>query len=232
MKKLLLIFLMGLGVQAEQSPYEAIVKRNAFDLTGEKILPVLPPVLEVLPSDVFLTGITRHGQIKKVHLVLKGKSPGTDQFLSLQPGEKKYEVELLKARENSVLISNSGTKQVLTFKDNSLPTVVLKVSSVGRISSSRGERGSRSSSKDSKSKPPTPPTPRPQIVTVPSRRPQIDPRIIEKGLEYLGKTDNDEKREYVLKRLESLQSGQSRIKSDIDQNERRRQYDEWRKRKN
>ena len=33
-----------------------------------------------------------------------------------------------------------------------------------------------------------------------------------------------------MKRLESLQSGQSTIKSDIDKNERRRQYDEWRKR--
>ena len=69
----------------------------------------------------------------------------------------------------------------------------------------------------------------PQVVTVPSRRPKIDPRIIEKGLEYLSKTEDNEKREYLLKRLESLQSGQSKIKSDIDSNERRRQYDEWRK---
>ena len=34
----------------------------------------------------------------------------------------------------------------------------------------------------------------------------------------------------LLKRIESLQSGQNHIKSDIHQNERRRQYDEWRKR--
>ena len=32
-------------------------------------------------------------------------------------------------------------------------------------------------------------------------------------------------------RVESLQSGQHQIKSNIDQNERRRQYDEWRKRR-
>ena len=37
------------------------------------------------------------------------------------------------------------------------------------------------------------------------------------------------KKEYIMKRLESLQSGQGRIKADIDTNERRRQYDEWRK---
>ena len=68
-------------------------------------------------------------------------------------------------------------------------------------------------------------------MQVPSRRPQIDPRIIEKGLEYISRIDDQEKREYITKRLESLQSGQHKIKSDIDQNERRRQYDEWRKRR-
>ena len=49
------------------------------------------------------------------------------------------------------------------------------------------------------------------------------------GLENLNKTENNEKKEYLLKRLESLQLGQSKIKSNIDTNERRRQYDEWRK---
>ena len=31
--------------------------------------------------------------------------------------------------------------------------------------------------------------------------------------------------------MESLQSGQHQLKSDIDQNERRRQYDEYRRRR-
>jgi hypothetical protein len=43
--------------------------------------------------------------------------------------------------------------------------------------------------------------------------------------------EEGEKRDYLLKRMESLQSGQHQIKSDIDQNERRRQYDEWKKRR-
>jgi hypothetical protein len=68
------------------------------------------------------------------------------------------------------------------------------------------------------------------VVTVPSRRPKVDPRIIEKGLEYLSKMEDGERKESMLKRIESLQSGQGKIKSDIDRNERRRQYDEWRKR--
>ena len=43
--------------------------------------------------------------------------------------------------------------------------------------------------------------------------------------------EDGDRRDYLLKRVESLQSGQHKIKSDIDQNERRRQYDEWRKRR-
>ena len=91
------------------------------------------------------------------------------------------------------------------------------------------ETGKRAAKKRRKSQLPL--QQKPHIIQVPSRRPQIDPRIIEKGLEYLSKTDDNEKKEYIMKRLESLQSGQHKIKSDQDQNERRRQYDEWRKRK-
>ena len=43
--------------------------------------------------------------------------------------------------------------------------------------------------------------------------------------------EDSDKREALLKRVESLQSGQHQIKTDIDQNERRRQYDEWRKKR-
>jgi len=39
--------------------------------------------------------------------------------------------------------------------------------------------------------------------------------------------EDGERKESMLKRIESLQSGQGKIKSDIDRNERRRQYDEW-----
>ena len=104
-----------MGVQAEKSPYEAIVERNAFDLTGEKIKPILPPVSEILAPNLFLTGITRHGKIKKAHLVLKGKPAMPSHFLSLSKGEKKHDVELLKIEGDSVLVANSGTKQLLTF---------------------------------------------------------------------------------------------------------------------
>lgn len=232
MKKIILCLLVSSTLYAEENPYAGITTRNAFELTLSEAKPILPPAAEILRPTVFLTGISRYGKIYTAHLVLRGNLSADNELLSLRAGEKQYNIKMLNIKGDSVFISNNGSEQVLTFKDNSLPSIALKAPSVKRSSAERDEKRSRSSSKESKSKTPTPPTPRPQIVRVPSRKPQIDPRIIEKGLEYLSKTDNSEKREYLLKRLESLQSGQSRIKSDIDQNERRRQYDEWRKRNN
>ena len=86
-------------------------------------------------------------------------------------------------------------------------------------------------SKSDKNKKISPPTPKPAVVTVPSRRPKVDPRIIQKGLEYIDKIEDKEKREYILNRLERLQSGQEKIDRKIDSNERKRQYDERRREK-
>ena len=79
-----------------------------------------------------------------------------------------------------------------------------------------------------KSKETSPTPPKPSIIKVPSRKPKIDPRVIQKGLEYIDRIDDKEKREYILKRLENLQSGQNNLDRKIDSNERRRQYDERR----
>ena len=57
----------------------------------------------------------------------------------------------------------------------------------------------------------------------------VDPKIIQRGLEYLDKVEDKEKREYILQRLERLQSGQEKIDRKIDSNERKRQYDERRR---
>ena len=162
---------------------------------------------------------------------LERKDKTQNKFLGLGEGEKKDGVEVMKIMKDTVFISYNGILQELTFKQNSLPSLVTKAATKQKTKDKReehGERGRSSSSSQRASKAPSRPS-EPQVVTVPSRRPQIDPRIIEKGLEYLSKTEDNEKREYLLKRLESLQSGQSKIKSDIDNNERRRQHDEWRK---
>ena len=211
-----------------ESPYEGIVKRNAFNLTSEKRVLVLPPVHLVL-TDIYLTGIVRKAKIYTAYMAIKGTTQ--NKFLGLKEGQQKDGIEVIKITKDTVFISRNGILQELTFKQNSLPSFIAKVAPKQKTKDKReerGERGRSSSRPQTAAKGPSRPS-GPQVITVPSRRPKIDPRIIEKGLEYLSKTEDNEKREYLLKRLESLQSGQSKIKSDIDNNERRRQYDEWRK---
>lgn len=229
MKKLILLF-FAVSLQAgETNVYESIVKRNAFNLTAEQPRPILPPVAEILKPSVYLTGLTHFKGVRKVHLVLKHVGE-PDKFVSLATNEKQYNIELKKINKNSALISNNGSEELMSFENNRLPTIVTKAPVKKELMQRTSSRSSRGSSKKEEKK--SAPTPaKAHIVQVPSRRPQIDSRIIEKGLEYLSKTDDNEKREYIMKRLESLQTGQHKIKSDQDQNERRRQYDEWRKRR-
>jgi hypothetical protein len=224
MKYLSFLFALTLSLHAAENPYEKISARNAFDLTDKQPAPTLPPVKTVLAPTVFLTGITKWNGVKKIHLVLK-KSGEPDRFVSLRINEKQHNIELKKILNDSVLVSSGGTSQLLSFENNRLPTIVTKAPPVKKTSSS--SRYSRDKKEEKKS---PPPPIKAQVVTVPSRRPQVDPRIIEKGLEYLSRMKEGEKRDYLLKRIESLQSGQHQIKSNIDQNERRRQYDEYRRR--
>ncbi len=227
MRYLVFILLSALTVFGE-SPYNQIAKRNAFDLTEKKPSAILPPVHLAL-TDVYLTGVARKAKIYTAYMAIKGTTQ--NKFLGLREGQQKDGIEVIKITKDTVFISRNGILQELTFQQNSLPSTVTKISTKSNTKHKREERGERGRSTDSSQKAikATSRALGPQVVTVPSRRPKIDPRIIEKGLEYLSKTEDNEKREYLLKRLESLQSGQSKIKSDIDSNERRRQYDEWRK---
>ena len=87
MKKLLLI-LFAVGLHAEETNvYQAIVERNAFELTGEQPKPTLPPVAEVLRPSVFMTGMTHFNGVRKIHLVLR-KTGELDKFVSLATDEK------------------------------------------------------------------------------------------------------------------------------------------------
>ena len=227
MRYLVFILLSALTVFGE-NPYNQIAKRNAFDLTEKKPSAILPPVHLVL-TDVYLTGVVRKAKIYTAYMVIKRTTQ--NKFLGLGEGQQKDGIKVIKITNDTVFISRNGILQELTFKKNRLPSFVAKVAPKQKTKDKReerGERGRSSSRPQTAAKAPSRPS-GPQVVTVPSRRPKVDPRIIEKGLEYLSKTEDNEKREYLLKRLESLQSGQSKIKSDIDSNERRRQYDEWRK---
>ena len=229
MKQFLIFLFLTSSLYGADNPYSPITERNAFELTTKEPAPILPPIEKILPPNVFLTGITRWKGTNKVHLVIR-KVGEPDKFVSLRANERKYNIELKKILKDSVMITASGHNQLLNFKTNSLPTIVTKASTAKKTSSS--SRYSRDKKEDKKEeKKSSPPSIKAQVVTVPSRRPQVDPRIIEKGLEYLSRMEEGEKRDYLLKRMESLQSAQRQLKTDIDQNERRRQYDEYRRRR-
>jgi len=229
--KYMLFFLLSVSVIAKDNPYSIINKRNAFDLAGD--LPpskVIVDKVETPKIELFLTGVTRWRGDTKAHLYSKDLP---NKYMSLRAGEQLGPIKVLSVSRDGVRVNNNGTEQVLTFASNRLKTTIISVKGKptvikkdGKESSSRGR-----SSKDEKSKKPTVTTPKASIVKVPSRQPKVDPRIIERGLEYLNKMEDGDRKDYLLKRIESLQSGQYQIKSDIDQNERRRQYDEWRKRR-
>ena len=230
MKRLFLL-LFSVAVVAEENPYSVINKRNAFELT-EKILPPASEILNLIETpkiQLFLTGVTRLRGETKVHLYSKDLP---NKYLNLKAGDQSGPVKVLTISRDAVKILNDGEEQVLTFTSNRIKTTVLGVKGKPTVVKKDSKDSSRSrSSKDKESKKSTVATPRPSVVKVPSRRSQVDPRIIEKSLEYISRIEDNDKRDYLLKRVESLQSGQYQIKSDIDQNERRRQYDEWRKRR-
>ena len=200
MKKFhVLIFLFSVSILAEDNPYKSISARNAFDLVSKppSPLPSLPAIDDIMAPTVFLTGVTKWKGTNKIHLVLR-KAGESDKFVSLGINEKQYNIELKKVLSSSAIISSYGKEKVISFEKNSLPTIVAKAPL--KASPKKG-----SSVKKEQKKTP--------IIKVPSRRPQVDPRIIEKGLEYLGRMEEGEKRDYLLKKMESLQSGQRQIKS-------------------
>ena len=222
--KRLLPLLFAVSAFAESNLYNGITERNAFELTADLPRPILPPASEILKPALYLTGLTHFRGIRKVHLVLR-KSGEPDKFVSLAINEKQYNVELKKINKNSALVSNNGSEELMSFENNGLPTTVTKAP----VKKVLMQRTSKDKKENSKKEEKRPAPPKAHIVQVPSRKPKVDPRIIEKGLEYLSKMEDGEKRDYLLKRVESLQSGQREIKSNIDQNERRRLYDEWRR---
>ena len=132
-------------------------------------------------------------------------------------------VTLLNVEKGLVEVNNNGVTELLSFETHKLPSVITlpKLNIKPIIIKKKDDKG--------KSVKTASPTPKANIVTVPSRRPKIDPKIIQRGLEYLDKVEDKEKREYILERLERLQSGQEKIDRKIDNNERKRQYDERRR---
>ena len=222
MKRLLILLLFVTTVYAKDNEYTGINKRNAFNL-GKGILPpvtiLLPPAQPAIK--LYLTGIAKwRGQTNAY--IYSADLP--NKYLTLKLGQRAHGIKLLEVSKSEILIDNNGERQTLSFENNRLKSTVLSVKGSPTVVTKKDK------SKDkNKSVKITPATNQPNIIKVPSRRPQIDPRIVQKGLEYIDKIEDKEKKEYILKRLERLQSGQDSIKTDVKNNEQRRQYDERRR---
>ena len=222
MKKLIPLF-FAISVFAQEKTYDTIAKRNAFTLLKEVPAKVeVPKVLEKPPIKLNLTGIIIRRGVTNVYMFSKDLPK---RFLTLSSKRRTDSgVTLLSVERGLVEVDNNGVTELLSFDTHKLPSIVTlpKLNTKPTVIKKKDDK--------SKSVKITPATPKPNVVTVPSRRPKVDPRIIQRGLEYLDKVEDKEKREYILQRLERLQSGQEKIDRKIETNERRRQYDERRRR--
>ncbi len=221
MKKLIPLF-FAISVFAQEKSYDTIAKRNAFTLLKELPAKVeVPKVLEKPPIKLNLTGIIIRRGVTNVYMFSKDVPK---RFLTLSSKRRTDSgVTLLSVERGLVEVDNNGVTELLSFDTHKLPSIVTlpKLNTKPTVIKKKDDK--------SKSVKITPATPKPNVVTVPSRRPKVDPRIIQRGLEYLDKVEDKEKREYILQRLERLQSGQEKIDRKIETNERRRQYDERRR---
>tara|TARA_A100001391_G_scaffold191222_1_gene164427 strand:- start:146 stop:829 length:684 start_codon:yes stop_codon:yes gene_type:complete len=221
--KYLLFFLLCSSVVA-QDRYKAITDRNAFALLNE--VPkkdILPPVVIRPPVKLNLTGIITRRGVTNVYLFSKDIPK---RFLTLSTLRRTDSgITLLSVEKGLVEVDNNGTVELISFDTHKLPTVVT-LPALKATPTVVKKKDSKDKNKEVKI---TPAAPKPNVVTVPSRTPKVDPRIIQKGLEYIDRIEDKEKREYILQRLERLQSGQQKLDSKIDSNERRRQYDERRR---
>ena len=210
MKYLIILLILTASVNAENK-YDQIHKRNAFALLDEVPSKVeVLPLLAKPPVKLNLTGIITRRGITNVYLFSKDIPK---RYLNLSTKRRSDSgITLLSVEKGLVEIDNNGVREMLSFDTHKLPSIITlpALKTTPTIIKKKDDK-----SKEVKI---MPQTPKANVVTVPSRRPKIDPRIIQRGLEYLDKVEDKEKREYILQRLEKLQSGQQNIDRKIDSN--------------
>ena len=220
--KILILILLAPALYAQTTRYDQIVERNAFSLLDKPPAKLeLPKLLEKPPVKLNLTGIITRRGVTSVYLFSKDIPK---KFLKLSTKRRTDSgVTLLNVEKGLVEVNNNGVTELLSFETHKLPSVITlpKLNTKPTIVKKKDSKDKSVKAASS--------NPKANIVTVPSRRPKVDPRIIQKGLEYIDKIEDKEKREYILNRLERLQSGQEKIDRKIDSNERKRQYDERRR---
>ena len=222
MKKTLLFLFIVTSVYAEQNPYDQIYKRNAFALLDKEPAKVkVEPLLINPPVKLNLTGIITRRGVTNVYMFSKDIPK---RFLKLSTRRRTDSgITLLSVEKGLVEVDNNGVREMLSFDTHKLPSVItlpaLKTNPT--VVKKKGDK-----SKEVKI---APATPKPNIVKVPSRSGTItDPRMqkmMERGLEYVSKMEDPDKREAMLERIEKFQRGDY----DKEIKERMKRYEEYKR---
>jgi hypothetical protein len=137
------------GKEAEQNPYLAIVKRNAFDLTDTPPSTQQKAPEPLKASDIKLTGIFLRNGVERaaIALIEKDKKNTKPTYLQLAVGEKQgtIEIKAIDKRTGRVTLLQLGSERELNFKDDAFKTAVSKAP---RTSSSKSSSSKSRSSSD------------------------------------------------------------------------------------
>jgi len=134
------------GVEAEQNPYLAIVKRNAFELTDTPPSTQQKAPEPIKASDIKLTGIFLRNGVERaaIALIEKDKKNTKPTYLQLAVGEKQGTVEIkaIDKVTGRVRLLQLGSERELNFKDDVFKTAMSKAPRTSSKSSSSKSRSS------------------------------------------------------------------------------------------
>ena len=134
------------GVEAEQNPYLAIVKRNAFELTDTPPSTQQKAPEPIKASDIKLTGIFLRNGVERaaIALIEKDKKNTKPTYLQLAVGEKQGTVEIkaIDKVTGRVTLLQLGSERELNFKDDVFKTAMSKAPRTSSKSSSSRSRSS------------------------------------------------------------------------------------------
>ena len=128
------------GKEAEQNPYLAIVKRNAFELTDTPPSTQQKTPEPLKASDIKLTGIFLRNGVERAAIALIEKDTKNTKptYLQLAVGEKQGTVEIkaIDKVTGRVSLLQLGSERELNFKDDVFKTAMTKAPRTSSKSSS------------------------------------------------------------------------------------------------
>ena len=128
------------GKEAEQNPYLAFVKRNAFELTDTQHSTQQKAPEPLKASDIKLTGIFLRNGVERAAIALIEKDTKNTKptYLQLAVGEKQGTVEIkaIDKVTGRVSLLQLGSERELNFKDDVFKTAMTKAPRTSSKSSS------------------------------------------------------------------------------------------------